>query len=157
MRAFFIFLSVVIFGMYALLHDPDLDDQLLVNEYQDNKHVFDAISELSCSIDFNGAFYASKASDIEKHVLKKHLRAVNVEYVFIKYDENFCNLALTRFVRGFAGKGYSYKFRYNLQSPNLFDEKVHDKNNWRVGLNEEGVFTYDVPLGNGWFLTYTQS
>ncbi|NMP16772.1 hypothetical protein [Thalassotalea sp. Y01] len=147
-------------SLYILLEDfSSLDDKTLVAEYKAAESVFSDVTDLACAMLYEGRWYASKTKDVDYGDLKQRLDDINIDYLMIRHDNNQCQISLSRHVTGFAGKGYSYKFHYNRQSPQLFDPVVHDKENWKAVIASRGedVFAYDIPLSNNWYLTFTQS
>ena len=154
-----IILAVVIVLVIFILYPSDESKDDYVEEFNTNIGSFERVKNLTCKSDGSITLMRAEPDDVENEELSELLDDLSIKQIVVNNNDGRCTITLVRAVTGFAGSGYSYKFRFNLAKPNIFDENIHNIQYVKENALKTGddLLTYDIVLKNGWYLTYTQS
>tara|TARA_B100002049_G_scaffold227591_1_gene201408 strand:+ start:195 stop:725 length:531 start_codon:yes stop_codon:yes gene_type:complete len=149
---------LLIVFVFLLLPPPDLEEKY-INEFYDNTLVFEKIEDIVCQDVEKIPTLRATPGNLENGGLARLLNKMNVVQIVVKPENQICTITLVRDVLGFAGSGYSYKYRLNVRHPITYDKTVHGvKKNATESLKSgDNTVTYDIHLSNNWYLTYTGS
>ena len=144
--------------IFLLLPPRDLEEKY-INEFYDNTLVFEKIEDIICQNVEKIPTLRTTPGDLENDELARLLNKMNIIQIVVKPENHNCTITLVRDVIGFAGSGYSYKYRHNVRHPIIYDKTIHGvKKNAAESLKSgDDTVTYDIHLSNNWYLTYTES
>ena len=144
--------------VFLLLPPRDLEEKY-INEFYDNTLVFEKIEDIVCQNVEKIPTLRTTPGDLENDELARLLNKMNIIQIVVKPENHNCTITLVRDVLGFAGSGYSYKYRLNVHHPIIYDKTIHGvKKNAAESLKSgDDTVTYDIHLSNNWYLTYTES
>jgi hypothetical protein len=146
--------------MTACERPPTLDD--VKGNFYKNISSFNELEKLACALgqekqefgpDRNSYSYSQekvpndqKIEGIDLILNKIGAYAVNYE----KTTSGNCSLVVGYFVRGFAGSGVVYNYSFQIDSPTILE-------NTNQSLSddvENKSVVFDMPLSDGWYLSY---
>ncbi|KAA1164688.1 hypothetical protein EU508_01455 [Pseudoalteromonas fuliginea] len=82
--------------------------------------------------------------------LESLLKLIGVDSVsFERGQYAQCTLKVQYYVRGFAGTGISYDYRYGIENPILLDESKH-----LIDSEPNRKYSFDIYLSDGWYLSF---
>lgn len=144
--------------IFLLLPPRDLEEKY-INEFYDNTLVFEKIEDIVCQDVEKIPTLRATPGDLENGGLSRLLNKMNIIQIVVKPENQICTITLVRDVLGFAGSGYSYKYRHNVRHPIIYDKTIHGvkKNAIKSLKSRDDIVTYDIHLSNNWYLTYTES
>lgn len=144
--------------IFLLLPPRDLEEKY-INEFYDNTLVFEKIEDIVCQNVEKIPTLRTTPGELENDGLARLLNKMNIIQMVVKPENQICTITLVRDVLGFAGSGYSYKYRHNVRHPIIYDKTIHGvKKNAAESLKSgDDTVTYDIHLSNNWYLTYTES
>lgn len=144
--------------IFLLLPPRDLEEKY-INEFYDNTLVFEKIEDIVCQNVEKTPTLRTTPGDLENDELARLLNKMNIIQIVVKPENQICTITLVRDVLGFAGSGYSYKYRFNVHHSLTYDKTIHGvKKNAAESLKSgDDTVTYDIHLSNNWYLTYTES
>ncbi len=166
--AFLLVLLLLIAGAY--LSDitslkPKKTPELAVSTYFFNQQAFDDISNYVCGIEDEAlmeletiALYRYEVGGEQERIEKLDtlLRKVNTESV-TRYETETggCKVVVTYLLYGFAGDGKHISFKFNDKIEHPFDEEEYTQRH--EIQDKHGVYQFQLPLTNGWILSYKSS
>lgn len=82
--------------------------------------------------------------------LENLLKLIGVDSVsFERGKDAQCTLKVQYYVRGFAGTGISYDYKYNIEDPIPLDESRH-----LIDGEPNRKDSFDIYLSDGWYLSF---
>jgi len=158
MKKLILLVVLLIVFVFLLLPSRDLEEKY-INEFYNNTLVFEKIEDIVCQNVEKIPTLRTTPGELENDELARLLNKMNIIQIVVKPENHNCTITLVRDVLGFAGSGYSYKYRFNVHHPLTYDKTIHGvKKNAAESLKSgDDTVTYDIHLSNNWYLTYTES
>lgn len=146
--------------MTACERPPTLDD--VKDNFYKNTSSFNELEKLACALgqekqkfgtDKNGyGYHLDKVPDDQRiegiDSLLKKIGAYAL--IYKKTKAGNCSLIIGYFARGFAGNGTIYDYSFQIESPTILE-------NTNQSLSddvENKSVAFDMPLSDGWYLSY---
>lgn len=138
--------------------EPSLNE--MKKNFEENKSAFTEIQTLTCelgktkqpfSYTENKFVYGTKTR-VENKIgkLDSLLKRIGSDAIsFRRGEKNECILLIQYYVRGFAGIGITYDYRYNIENPKPLIETQH-----LVDGEPNMRDSFDIYLSDGWYLSF---
>ncbi len=151
-------LMLLVLCLVSCSQKPTFSD--IIHTYQGNSQAFRTLSSLACRLGKSNNLNRYDPRDATQGRIPKldkllaQISAKNI--VYRAGDKAQCTLALQIYAQGFAGMGQTYAYRYQIDSPALFDDAVHSYDN--VASMQENI-SFDMPLTvdeqfDGWYFSF---
>ena len=143
---------------------PTFDD--IKKNFYMNRLAFNELADVTCKLGLKKQVFSYELDSFSysPDKVKQEFKNKTTDALLVKigaYAINYkktlsgkCSLVVGYYARGFAGNGIVYDYSFQKESINLFKKEKHTfEEISNAGLN----VSFDMPLNNGWYFTFTYS